>query len=243
MPNTPEIRLFGLTFDRHQFIILLSSPLLLCLYYYHGLSFLQSIGIPSSVQYGDLHQRYGQFGLFFGLMGFLPFAYLLLFDRHKLKDYGMGAGDWRLGLKFLLLIPFVIVPLMWFAATMPDVRSEYPLAKVLFEKPELFWQYELMYFLFYYVAWEFYFRGFMLFGLAKSLGPGVAILIQTLASCLIHLGKPEGEAIGAILAGVVLGFIAWRTQSFWYGFMMHIAIGFFTDFFILIQSGVHIGFN
>lgn len=243
MPDHPDFRLFGLTFDRHQFIILLSSPLLLCLYYYHGFSFTQSAGIPSSVKSGDLYQRFGQFGLFFALLGLLPFIYLLIVDRNKLREYGLGAGDWRLGLKLLLLIPFVIVPLMWMAAKMPDVRAEYPLAKVLFQRPELFWQYELIYILFYYVAWEFYFRGFMLFGLARSLGPGVAILIQTLASCLIHLGKPEGESIGAIIAGVLFGFIAWRTQSFWYGFLMHIAIGFFTDFFILEQSGIHLGFN
>ena len=142
----------------------------------------------------------------------------------------------------LLLIPIVIIPLMWIAARMPDVRAEYPLAKILFKQPQLFWSYEAMYILFYYVAWEFYFRGFMLFGLSKSLGPAVAILIQTLASCLIHLGKPEGETIGAIIVGIIFGLIAWRTKSIWYGLLLHVAIGFFTDFFILTQSGIHLGF-
>ena len=237
-----SIRLFGLTFDLHLFIILISSPILLSLYYYHGLSISKVLNFHSNVE-GDLIQRYGQFILFFILLGILPLLYVLFVDKSNLSEFGFGLGDKNSGFKFLLLIPILIIPLMWISAQLPDVKTEYPLAKVLFQQPNLFWRYELMYILFYYVAWEFYFRGFMLFGLAKSLGPGVAILIQTLASCLIHLGKPEGETLGAVLVGIVFGIIAWRTKSFWYGFLLHIAIGLFTDYFILTQSGVHIGFN
>ncbi|MEP7324123.1 MAG: CPBP family intramembrane glutamic endopeptidase [Saprospiraceae bacterium] len=240
MDKSKHISLFGLDFDLHVFILLVSSPLLLSLYYYHGITFYEFIPQLVSDDHGDLNVRYGQFICFFILLGLIPLLYVLIVDKNKLNSYGLGLGDKKMGLKILLLIPLVIIPLMWVAAKMPDVRAEYPLAKILFQQPQLFWPYEVMYIVFYYIAWEFYFRGFLLFGLSTSLGPGVAILIQTLASCLIHLGKPEGETIGAIVVGLLFGFIAWKTKSVWYGFLLHISIGFFTDYFILKQASIHL---
>ena len=64
----------------------------------------------------------------------------------------------------------------------------------------------------YFVAWEFVFRGWMLFGLAPRLGPGLAIVLQALPFSLMHTGKPELEAYGLILAGLALGALAWRTR-------------------------------
>ena len=61
----------------------------------------------------------------------------------------------------------------------------------------------------YYLGWEFFFRGFMQFGLRGALGDWNAILVQTLASCLIHIGKPAGEIYGAIVAGLLWG---WRRR-------------------------------
>jgi len=149
------------------------------------------------------------------------------------KAYGLGIGDWKKGLPLLLLIPLVITPVIYFASKMPDVRSEYPLSKLLFDHKDLILGYELLYIILYYIAWEFYFRGFLLFGLAKKWGVWNAILIQTISSCLIHIGKPEGEIIGSIIVGILFGLIAWRTKSIWYVFALHAAIGVLTDLFII----------
>ncbi|HNR08342.1 MAG TPA: CPBP family intramembrane metalloprotease, partial [Saprospiraceae bacterium] len=94
------------------------------------------------------------------------------------------------------------------------------------------------YIFFYYLVWEFYFRGFLLFGLAKIYGPAAAILIQTISSCLVHLGKPEGETLGSVAAGLLFGLLALRTGSIWYGWLIHFSLGVMTDFFILRNAGV-----
>jgi membrane protease YdiL (CAAX protease family) len=60
-----------------------------------------------------------------------------------------------------------------------------------------------------------------------------AILIQTISSSLIHLGKPEGEILGSIIVGIIFGAIAIRTRSFLYVFILHATIGVLTDIFIL----------
>jgi membrane protease YdiL (CAAX protease family) len=64
-----------------------------------------------------------------------------------------------------------------------------------------------LFYLLYYLGWEFFFRGYMQFGLRRRLGDWNAILIQTLASCLLHIGKPDTEIFSSILGGIVWGMV------------------------------------
>jgi membrane protease YdiL (CAAX protease family) len=81
----------------------------------------------------------------------------------------------------------------------------------------------------YFFCWEFYFRGFLLFGLAKSrfVGPWTAIILQTIPFVIMHwspvpgASKPPIEILGAALGGPLLGYLALRTRSFYYGFLIH----------------------
>lgn len=235
------MRLSGIEFDRNAVILLLSAPVLLSLYYYHGSpeAFLRYFSLPSTNTGPSLWPVYWQFFVFFLLLGIFPLSIVLWIFKDKPNAFGLGLGDWKKGLGLAaILIPLVILPLAWYAAQLPEVRAEYPLAKGLFSRGPLFWQYALAYILFYYITWEYYFRGFLLFGLAKIYGPAAAILIQTISSCLIHLGKPEGETLGSIVAGIFFGLLALRTGSIWYGWLIHFSLGVLTDFFILHKAGV-----
>jgi membrane protease YdiL (CAAX protease family) len=60
----------------------------------------------------------------------------------------------------------------------------------------------------------------MLFRLGRVWGP-TAILIQTVPFVLMHIGKPGVEIHSSLLAGVVLGWLAWRSRSFWPCFLLH----------------------
>ena len=44
----------------------------------------------------------------------------------------------------------------------------------------------------------------------------------------MHLGKPEAETLTTLFGGAGFGFIAWRTQSFYYGWLIHWFLGAFT---------------
>ncbi|MCC6461340.1 MAG: CPBP family intramembrane metalloprotease [Saprospiraceae bacterium] len=221
---------------RHVYVLLLSAPVLLTLYYYQGRPAQFAAWFPAwaAAPDADLYARFWQFFCFFILTGVLPLLYGRWAMRLSLEDLGLGLGDWKLGLPLvLLLVPLVVAPLIWVAAGMPDIQGEYPMLRRLLVEPQYFWRYEIAYILLYYVAWEFYFRGFLLFGLAREWGPVPAILIQTISSCLIHLGKPESETIGSILVGILFGVVALRTRSVWYVMAIHAAIGVLTDFFVL----------
>ena len=74
-----------------------------------------------------------------------------------------------------------------------------------------------------FVALEFFFRGFLVHGLAPRLG-WVSIFVMVVPYNMLHFGKPMPEAFVAIAGGVVLGTLSLRTRSIWWGASLHIAI-------------------
>ena len=221
--------------DLPVYIMLLSAPVLLTLYRYHGYPeyFYDYFPSVKTLANGDVLARYWQFLVFFILMFALPVLYIRFGMKKSLYDFGWGLGDIKYGSKWLIAIPLIVVPIIYFSSQMPDVRSEYPLAKSFLTNQQGLFTYELAYVLLYYVAWEFFFRGFLLFGLRERFGDVNAILIQTISSCLVHIDKPEGEIIGSIVVGILFGMIALRSKSIWYVFLIHISIGVLTDLFII----------
>ncbi len=217
------------------YVLLLSAPVLLTLYRYYGYPkyFFKYFPKFHDLYNADLIARYWQFSVFFVLMFILPVLYVKWGMKKSLYDFGWGFGDIKYGLKWLIAIPLLIAPVLFFAAQMPSIKVEYPLAKsLLFNQTHLF-VYELAYVLLYYVAWEFFFRGFLLFGLRDRFGDINAILIQTISSTLVHIGKPESEILGAIVVGILFGYIALKSKSIWYVFLLHVSIGVLTDIFII----------
>ncbi len=168
----------------------------------------------------------------------LPLALSALFRQRPVRAYGAGLGDARAGLAITALFLAVMLPAVWVASGWHAFAGQYPLAGQgaytlqIAGKPQvhlgLFAAYEAAYLL-YFVAWEFLFRGWMLNGLLPHLGRGGAILAQTVPFALMHLGKPEAEALGSLVAGVALGVLALRTRSFWYGAVLHAAIAVVMD--------------
>ena len=72
----------------------------------------------------------------------------------------------------------------------------------------------------YLFCWEFFFRGYLLFGLMRSIGWS-AVLVQAVAFGLLHLGKPVTEQVASYAAGIILGIIALNARSFVPCFMLH----------------------
>jgi len=66
-----------------------------------------------------------------------------------------------------------------------------------------------------------------------------SILITTMISALIHtsiggFGKPMIETLSAIPAGLIFGYISYKTDSIYYSLYIHALIGFLTDLFIFL---------
>ncbi len=217
-------------------LILLSAAVLPALYACCGnAAFLEILLFSrSEALFGGFCARVAQFAVLFLLVLVVPMFHIALQVRQPFPDFGLGAGSRKEGIiAAVALILAVILPVAWMGARLPEVQAEYPLWKGVPVAPGLAVVYYLAYAGLYYTAWEFYFRGYLLFGLAGRFGAFNAVLLQTIPSVLLHIGKPYGELIGSIPFGIALGFLALRTGSIWYGYAIHVALGILTDLFIV----------
>jgi membrane protease YdiL (CAAX protease family) len=225
----------GTLFSKEQTkptIILLLAAILPTLHLYFGSIAFANQAFPS---FGSFGASIYMFLSFFLLMGIIPLLIILFVFKEPLRDYGITFGDWQKGLPLALLLTILIAILLLLPSSQtPDFRSTYPFDKSAGDSIFSFIRFELLRGLIFYTAWEFFFRGFMLFGLRKYVGDWLAICIQTVPSCLWHIGLPIGEIVSSILAGVLFGIIAIRTKSIFWVFLLHYFIGLFLDFFIVI---------
>ena len=218
-------------------IILLSIPLILLVYIYHGMdeAFGRYFSYLFNLYYFDIYRYVYQFLATLVLFFLFPLIIVKLVFKEKLKNYGLTLGDKRYGLRFIIItIPLIITPIILLGSHMPQVRAEYPLSKLVQDNVSVFLLYEFSYVLLYYVGWEFFFRGYMLFGLREKFGDACAILLQVIPSSILHFNKPEPEFLGSIILGIVLGYLALRTRSILYPFIIHSYIGVSTDLFVTI---------
>lgn len=130
---------------------------------------------------------------------------------------------------FLVMLPIVLV-----ASHSVPFQNKYPLCKLAATNWSIFVPYELAFGI-YILSWEFFFRGYMLFGLEEHFGK-YSILLQMIPFTILHHGKPFVESTGAIFAGILLGVIALETRSFIYGALLHWLVAVSMDASVILLS-------
>ncbi len=150
----------------------------------------------------------------------IPILVAMIGTKEGLRDYGLRFGRQKLGwsvslASWVLMIPVVILAVKIYSPFL----DKYPFCKAVAGSWQAFIPYQIAYGV-YMFSWEFFFRGFMLFGLEKRFG-NYSILIQTIPFAVMHFSKPLPEALGSIVAGLLLGVLAFETRSFLYGAVIH----------------------
>jgi uncharacterized protein len=168
----------------------------------------------------------------FFLLGVVPLLAVRFVLREPVSAYGVQIGDFAFGCKAVAVIAPVVILLAYASASMPEFLAEYPLNPRAGESPARFLQHAVFY-LFFYLGWEFCFRGFLQFGLRDAMGDWNAILVQTALSCILHIGKPSGEIYGSMVGALVWGIVAFRSRSLLYPILTHWLLGLSLDFFIV----------
>jgi len=146
----------------------------------------------------------------------IPLAAGLALFRDRPSVYGIRIGHWRSSVVLTAVCLAVMVPVLWEGAKMAEFRSYYRMDAI--DWPDFLLNTALFMF-----AWEFLFRGYMLFGLEKSIGKS-AIFVQTIPFVLLHFGKPFLETVLCIPGGFVLGYVAYRTRSMLPCFVIHVGM-------------------
>ncbi|MCI2228313.1 CPBP family intramembrane metalloprotease [Polaribacter sp. MSW13] len=166
-------------------------------------------------------------------IGILVFYKLI--EKHNKNFYGFSIKDvkWKLYL-LLLLIAF---PFILFASYQPSFLRQYPsigytgtfinkwLALVIYEPT----------YLLDFISIEWFFRGFLILGMIKSLG-SKAILPMVALYVFFHIGKPTGEIIGSAFGGYVLGVISMYSKSIIGGIVIHMGVAFLMDAMAIFQK-------
>lgn len=216
--------------------ILLVVPIVLMLWVYCGkqTAFDKLFGqVGGSWGQGVCSTIY-EYSAAFLLMFVIPLLIVKVAFRGSLRGFGLRMGDARWGFRLVAIALPLSLLAAYIASLDPAVREEYPLAKGAIGHVSTFLIVEVFY-LVYYLGWEFLFRGFMLFGLEEKYGALAAILLQMIPSTIVHIGKPASESFAAIVAGLVFGYIAVRTRSILYPLILHAAVGIGTDVFVMLR--------
>jgi membrane protease YdiL (CAAX protease family) len=156
---------------------------------------------------------------------FIPLIFTLFFFRENPREYGLTLGDWKAGLVITFVGILIMGPIIWFLGKSDPAMKNYYSSHVA----GLPWTTFLD-----LIGWEFFFRGWILFGYARKFGPD-ALWLQAVPFALAHIGKPEVETLSTIFGGFAFGWVAWRTRSFLYPFLIH---WFISTFIILVSAGI-----
>ncbi|MBN2038938.1 MAG: CPBP family intramembrane metalloprotease [Spirochaetes bacterium] len=166
----------------------------------------------------------------------IPAFVIKVIFKEKIRDFGFHFEKkaWILLLYFALFL--IVIPFVYAVSDSPAFLKKYPFykqaASSLFDL--FFWEagYGVQ-----FVMLEFFFRGFLLFTLARYIGT-YSIFVMVLPYTMIHFTKPLPETCGAVITGITLGTLALRTRSIYGGVIIHTAVAWSMDLFALYNKGL-----
>ena len=143
-------------------------------------------------------------------------------ESREWKEWGLGLGDWRLGLPLALGLGVALGGAMTFLGPGdPAIEAEYPLYGDEHPALGLFVVYEAAYLLL-FLANELGMRGILLFGLARwARSDAAAVVLAAIPQLVWHLHKPPAEMWMAGFWGLAVGALALRLGSAWWGVLFH----------------------
>jgi len=156
----------------------------------------------------------------------------------QLRRRWLTWGDVPAGLVPTLVCSVVAVIALWFGSSDSELQATYPWAGAWAGVSLINLLVWSLLRLVYYVAFEFFYRGFLLMSVREHHGLVMAIWLQAGFSFLIHLGTPTAEVIAALPAGFLFAALGLRGQSLVYPILFHWVIGMSTDIFCLYRLGL-----
>lgn len=164
-----------------------------------------------------------------------PVLYLRFVMRRRVGDMGLSINGVIKHLPLYVLFAAVVIPLVVLVSGTPHFLSTYPMAREAAGSWQTLLVWEIVYAV-QFVALEFFFRGFMVFGPARILGAWV-VPVMTVPYMMIHFQKPYLETTGAVIAGLSLGMVALKTRSIYAGMILHITVAWLMEFLALYHKG------
>lgn len=202
--------------------------------------FLQPLifkNLPSQIHYWSYKVAVNIVSFFTVFIPILLFYYW--FEQGDKDRYGLSAK--RFDAKPYWLMLAIMLPLLFAASTTKGFQKQYPMYKtntahlyLEVEETVTIAAYEIAYGMD-FITVEYLFRGFFILAMAAFLKRN-AVLSMAVIYCLLHFGKPAGEAISSIFGGYILGVFAYETRSIWGGVMVHMGIAWMMELMAYLQK-------
>jgi membrane protease YdiL (CAAX protease family) len=155
----------------------------------------------------------------------IPLAIIVLLFQENPSEFGFMFGDWKAGLIITAIGILLMAPVIYYLGRGDASMKTYyePYVKGLPWTTFL----DL-------IGWEFLFRGWILFGYVRKFGHE-ALWLQAVPFAIAHISKPEVETLSTIFGGFAFGWVAYRTKSFVWPFLIH---WFIATFIIIVAAGL-----
>lgn len=165
----------------------------------------------------------------------IPSIVVFSLFSHNLAFYGVSLVNLPESLLWILGFSLVIVLMQSKSARQPENIDQYPQIRLNDWTGGLIIKNSLGWFI-YLLAYEFMYRGILLFGLIDAFGIWPAIMVNTIIYSLAHIPKGNREALAAIPFGIVLCYLTIRTETIWIAVFVHLALALSNDYFALAES-------
>ena len=168
----------------------------------------------------------------------IPLAVIRFILKKPSSEFGWKrSNNLKKDLKIFVGFFCFMLPLVYLVSTQDSFLMKYPFYRPIDASdiwPNLvIW--ELFYFL-QFISLEFFFRGFMVHGLKEKVGD-YSVLFMVIPYCMIHFQKPFLETIGAVFAGLILGYLSLRKGSIFTGIALHFSVAITMDILALYHLG------
>ncbi len=172
-------------------------------------------------------------GLLF--LGIISITIILFVWKGELQDYGFGLSFltpppwWSYG-----LIPMILF-VGYFSAKKPGNLAIYPQIRIKEWTPKIVAVSGISWVIF-LIAYEFLFRGFLLFASLEVMGPWAAIALNCSLYAFAHFYKGPGETFGAIPMGILLCYLTLYTGNIWSAVVIHSVMALSNEWFSILGN-------
>lgn len=223
-----------LDLDSRTAVALVAAAVLLTIYEYFGRQGFYAVALaPALAPAGAWPAFLYSAGASVTLRLIVPWILIVAVLREPARDYGFRLPERGHGMPYVYLY-LAMLPVLAAASFLPGFQATYPIFEAAYEAPGSAVLYLAAYGL-RFAAVEAFFRGFILFALFPRFGYN-AVLVMMVPYCMIHFDKPVGEALGSIVAGLLLGVLALRSRSWLPGAALHWAIAITMDLLALVHT-------
>jgi membrane protease YdiL (CAAX protease family) len=165
----------------------------------------------------------------------LPAIVISLLPNHRFRDCNLSFSGFLQHIWIYFALFGAVLPIIWLASLTPSFYTYYP----MYSQAGRSWADLLVWESLYavqFIALEFFFRGFLVGALTRHIGI-LSVPVCVMPYMMIHFVKPWPEVVGAVVAGLVLGALAWKTKSIWGGVCVHTAVACTMDLLALGHIG------